>query len=172
MPRQITDTARWIVKRFQDTRIPVWGARYCAPVQTDPGCPPSLLYKRYRIFPGGKAAGAWRWPPTLSNAEVKERGELYPYSTSGPLWPVLGWPLPLPFIFTFKYSVSSIVDDNGYCEPFPQVCEESKMSVRDFQMEEVHKKSHCGVIFVTYIWYLPHFGYSRDERQPCMVTSK
>ena len=26
--------------------------------------PPSLLYNGYRVFPGGKAAGAWRWPPT------------------------------------------------------------------------------------------------------------
>ena len=25
---------------------------------------PSLLYNRYRVFPGGKAAGAWRQPPT------------------------------------------------------------------------------------------------------------
>jgi len=29
-----------------------------------PWGPPSLLYNGYRIFPGGKAAGAWRWPPT------------------------------------------------------------------------------------------------------------
>ena len=26
--------------------------------------PPSLAYNRYRVFPGGKAAGAWRWSPT------------------------------------------------------------------------------------------------------------
>jgi hypothetical protein len=26
--------------------------------------PPSLLYNGYRLFPGGKAGGAWRWPPT------------------------------------------------------------------------------------------------------------
>jgi len=26
--------------------------------------PPSLLYNGYRVFSGGKAAGAWRWPPT------------------------------------------------------------------------------------------------------------
>jgi len=26
--------------------------------------PPSLLYKGYRVLPGGKAAGAWRSPPT------------------------------------------------------------------------------------------------------------
>ena len=26
--------------------------------------PPSLLYSWYRVFPGDKAAGEWRWPPT------------------------------------------------------------------------------------------------------------
>ena len=25
---------------------------------------PCLLYNEYRVFPEGKAAGAWRWPPT------------------------------------------------------------------------------------------------------------
>ena len=29
-----------------------------------PWDPPSLLYNGYRVLPGGKAAGAWRWPPT------------------------------------------------------------------------------------------------------------
>jgi hypothetical protein len=28
-----------------------------------PWGPPSLLHNGYRVFPGGKAAGAWRWPP-------------------------------------------------------------------------------------------------------------
>jgi hypothetical protein len=41
----------------------------------------------------GKSAGAWRWPPTPSRAEAKERVELYIYSPSGPSWPVLGWNL-------------------------------------------------------------------------------
>jgi hypothetical protein len=27
---------------------------------------PSLLHNGYRVFPGGKAAGAWCWPPTPS----------------------------------------------------------------------------------------------------------
>ena len=50
------------------------------------------------LFPGDKAAGTWRCPPPPpSNAEVKERLDLsYLYSASGPSWPVLGWPLPLP----------------------------------------------------------------------------
>jgi len=30
-----------------------------------PWGPPSLLYNGYQVFPRGKAAGAWHWPPTL-----------------------------------------------------------------------------------------------------------
>jgi hypothetical protein len=29
-----------------------------------PWGPPSLLHNGYRVFHGGKAAGAWHWPPT------------------------------------------------------------------------------------------------------------
>ena len=29
-----------------------------------PWGPHSLLYNGYRVFPGGKAAGSWRWPHT------------------------------------------------------------------------------------------------------------
>jgi hypothetical protein len=42
-----------------------------------PWGPPSPLYNGCRIFPGGKTAGAWRWQPTPSSPEVKERVELY-----------------------------------------------------------------------------------------------
>ena len=63
-----------------------------------PWGPPILLYNWYWVFPGGKAAGAWRWPPTPSSAEVKERLELYLYSPSGHSWPLVEWTLPLPLL--------------------------------------------------------------------------
>jgi hypothetical protein len=53
-----------------------------------PWGPHGLPYNGYRVFPGGKTAGACR-PPTPLNAVVKERVELYLYSPSGPSWPVL-----------------------------------------------------------------------------------
>jgi hypothetical protein len=31
-----------------------------------------VYYNDYRVFPGGKVAGAWCWPPTSSSALVKE----------------------------------------------------------------------------------------------------
>ena len=47
-----------------DCRLDGWGlnpggARFSAPPDWPRG-PPSLLYNGYRVFPGGKAAGAWR----------------------------------------------------------------------------------------------------------------
>jgi hypothetical protein len=71
---------------------------------------------------GGKAAGAWRWPPTPSSTEVKERVEVYLYSPvevylyspvevyiyspSGPSWPVLCWPLPYLYLAVWKRSLN------------------------------------------------------------------
>jgi hypothetical protein len=43
---------------------------------------PSLLYIGYRVFPGGKAAGVWRWPATPSSAGVKGV-QLYIYKFVG-----------------------------------------------------------------------------------------
>jgi hypothetical protein len=82
-------------------RIPV-GARFSVHVHTGPGAHPASQYNGYRVFHGGKAAGAWCWPPTPSNTEVKERVELYLYSPSGPSWSVLGWPLPLPLCYNIE----------------------------------------------------------------------
>jgi len=59
----------------------------------------------YRFCTVGKAAGAWRLPPTLSSLEVKERVELYLYSPSGPSWLVLGWTLPLPLLVSQSSSI-------------------------------------------------------------------
>ena len=47
-----------------------------------PWGPPSLLYNEYRLSPGGKAAGVWRWSPTPSCSEVKERVD---YTSTPPL---------------------------------------------------------------------------------------
>jgi len=74
--------------------------------------PPSLLYSWYQVFPGGKAAGAWHWPPTPSSAKVKERVELYLYSTSGPSWPAIGWTLPTPGIFICIVDFSDEEDED------------------------------------------------------------
>ena len=53
---------------------------------------PSRLCNGYQVFPGGNATGAWRRPPTLSNAKVKERVELlYLNSPYGPSWTLSGW---------------------------------------------------------------------------------
>ena len=60
-----------------------WGRDFPHPSRPALGSP-NLLHNGYWVFPGGKAAGAWRWPPSPSIAEVTERVELYNYSTSGP----------------------------------------------------------------------------------------
>jgi len=40
-----------------------------------PWGPPSLLCNWYRVFPGGKAAGVWRWPPTHPHLALRLRKE-------------------------------------------------------------------------------------------------
>jgi hypothetical protein len=73
-----------------------WGARFSVPFQTGPGAHPAPIQWVTGTLPGGKSAGPWRWPPTPSSDEVKERVELYLYSSSGPSWPVVNFTFTLP----------------------------------------------------------------------------
>ena len=75
-----------------------------------PWGPPSLLYNGYRVFPGSKASRASRLLPTPYSAEVKERVELYLYSTSGSSWPVIEWTLSLP--------LQNKIRQSGQCIPY------------------------------------------------------
>jgi len=70
-----------------------------------PWGPPSLLYNRYRVFPGGKERpGRDADPSTPFYYRGHERVELYLYSPYGLYGlyrdsvPVQGWPLPVPYI--------------------------------------------------------------------------
>jgi hypothetical protein len=72
-----------------------WGARFSAPVQTCPGAHPASYTMGTGSFLGVKRPGRGVDHPLPSSAGVKERVELYICSTSGPSWPVIGWPLPL-----------------------------------------------------------------------------
>jgi len=56
-----------------------------------PWGPPGLLYDGYRVsLPGVKWLGRDVDHSPKSSAKVKERVQLYLFSPSGPLWPVLG----------------------------------------------------------------------------------
>jgi hypothetical protein len=67
------------------------GARFSAPVQTDPGAHPTSHAMGNGIFPGVKRPGRGVDHPTASGAEVRERVEIYTYvyTTSGHSWPVI-----------------------------------------------------------------------------------
>ena len=58
-------------------------------------------------FPGVKQSGRDVDLPSPSSAEVEGRVELYVCFPSGPSWPVLWWPLPLPF-YTFRGFISCL----------------------------------------------------------------
>jgi len=66
------------------------GARFFVPIQTSPRDHPASYTTGTGASPGVKWTGSGPDHTSPSSAEVKERVELYLYSPSGPLWPVLG----------------------------------------------------------------------------------
>jgi len=65
-----------------------WGARLSASIQTGPGAHPASYMMGAGSFPGVKWPGhGVEHPPHV--APVKERVQLYLYSTSGPSWPLI-----------------------------------------------------------------------------------
>jgi hypothetical protein len=93
---QLSRYSDWLRVRRSGDRIPVRGKIFRT--RTDrPWGPPSLLHSGYRVcFPGEKRPGRDVDHPPPSSAEIKESVELHIHSRSGPSWPILGWPLPLP----------------------------------------------------------------------------
>jgi len=73
-------------------------------VQTGPGGHPASCAMSAGLLSQGKVAGAWRWTPTPSSAEVKKRVELSLYSPTGPSWPVLGRTLPFSLFNLWPYT--------------------------------------------------------------------
>ena len=64
--------------------------------------PPRLLYNGYRVsFARVKRPGNGFDHPPPPSVEVKERVQLYLYSSSRLSWPVLGWSLPSSSSFFF-----------------------------------------------------------------------
>jgi len=85
------------------------GARFSAPVQTDPGAHPASCTMGTGSFLGVKSGwGMTLTPHPLSSVVGHERVELYLYSPYGPCClyrasvPVQGSPLPLLFTFSYK----------------------------------------------------------------------
>jgi hypothetical protein len=72
-------------------------AKFSARVQTGPGAHPgTYAMGNGSVSSGAKRPGRGVDHPHASSAEVKERVELFLYSTSGPSWPVIGRTVPLP----------------------------------------------------------------------------
>jgi hypothetical protein len=80
----------------------VVGARFSASIHTGPGSHPASYTMGTGFFPGVKRPGRDFDHPPTSSADIKERVELYIYSTSGSVFPVLGW----NWILLLKYSTT------------------------------------------------------------------
>jgi hypothetical protein len=74
--------------------IPGGGEIFCTRPDR-PWGPPSLLYNRYRVFPGGKAAGAWWLSSSLLAPRPRESTTITPPPRISSLF---GVPLPLTYL--------------------------------------------------------------------------
>jgi hypothetical protein len=74
---------------LEGSGMAVW-VRFSAPGQTGPGAHPVSCTAGAVLFAGVNRPGCGVDHAPLSNAEVKERVEIYCYCTCGPSWPVLG----------------------------------------------------------------------------------
>jgi hypothetical protein len=118
------------------------------------------IFKRsngHRVFPGGKAAGAWRWPPTPSRAVVKEKSNAIPLF---PLWVFMACS-SLNFTVTVKESILTH-HCSFSCRNVP-VIYFSRKNIPEVPGTEGN--SYCGVIYVTsrsnYWFCVIFFMYSR-----------
>jgi hypothetical protein len=73
----------WLQAGRSGDRFPV-GARYSTPVQTGPGVHPAPYKMGIGLFPGVSRPRHAIVHPLPRSPEVKERVELYRYSSSGP----------------------------------------------------------------------------------------
>ena len=75
-----------------ELRGPAIEARWWRPYPFRPALGPCQLPVQWVLgpFPGGKAAGVWRYHPPPSSPDVKESVQLRPSSPSVPSCPVLG----------------------------------------------------------------------------------
>ena len=128
-----------------------WTARFSETVQTDPGgrgggfTQPPVKWE-LNLSPGGKGAGAWRWPPTPSNDEVKERIEQYLYSL---FWVFMACSrVNFTFTFTCRYKLML----NIWVDV--QISEVTKGSVltkywrKQFFLIRISTEHHRGISFV------------------------
>ena len=104
--------------------------------------PPSFLYNGSRFsFKGVKRPGCGVNHPPTSSAEVKEREELYFYSSSGPPWPVLGW----TFTFTKCWLQSVVL---GLYLGITLLSFHAKRLLRS--MSVTKKSFHCTIVQTNY----------------------
>jgi hypothetical protein len=85
------------------------GARFSAPAQTRLGAHLTSYTMGTGSFLGVKRPGHGVEQPLPSSVEVKERVELYVYSTSGSSWPVIGRSLLLPLTFLASRDISYLI---------------------------------------------------------------